>query len=128
MAYGSVTSPLRKRFDRLIVAINSGKYGAAVGTRTEAFIKDFAAATSSGIKPTSIRRTRVVLGGDLHELVERGHVTRAREKSDGSGWSYAYRITPAGRRAAETIVEGISRVTLEWDGDLVLDGLPKNSS
>ncbi|CDY73440.1 hypothetical protein BGLT_02812 [Caballeronia glathei] len=50
MAYGSVTSPLRKRFDRLIVAINSGTYGGTVGTRTDAFFNDFAVATGTPIK------------------------------------------------------------------------------
>lgn len=131
MAYARVTSPLRERLHWLIVAISSGKYGDAVGTRNETFFNHFAAATGARIKSTPTGRACTALSEDLLELFHRGFVTRVIQRGDGSNdtsksaWFYAYRITAAGRRAAET-GEGKSRVTLESHGDGVLDGIKKS--
>ncbi|TCK32701.1 hypothetical protein B0G84_8553 [Paraburkholderia sp. BL8N3] len=132
MAYARVASPLRERLNWLIVAINSGKYGDAVGTRNEAFFNDFVAATGAPIKSTPTGRRCTVLSDDLLELFHRGCLTRVRQTASAGSrnngvptWFYTYRVTMAGRREAEN-VEGQGRITRECDRAVVLDGLSRS--
>ncbi|TCK33677.1 hypothetical protein [Caballeronia glathei] len=132
MAYGRVASPLKDRLDWLIVGINSGAYGGTVSTRSEAFFNDFVAATGAPIQSTRAGRRCPALSGDLLELFHRGHLTRVRQTAAAGSrdngvptWFYAYRITTAGKQAAEA-VDGKGGAPLEWNGAVVLDGPAKS--
>ena len=115
MGYSPIVSRRRERLAWLVVAINSGRYGAAVGTRNETFLNDFALATRAATKQTPSGAHCAALSADLLELFLRGYVTRViqRVKSTGMStyWFYEYRTTD-GRREAET-VEASGTITLE---------------